>query len=141
MSKFVPPSLTVLSMLKSQHPIKAYTLSMKSKAYIFQRSSSWDYNVVLDQKKLLFFCRGAAFQNNTKKTHNNIRFRKEVKIIIVVDKCLDSLTLIFDYFLWGEGAIGNNWARKVLKAVLESSQKIMGGVILTQNVKKCHLLD
>ena len=35
--------------------------------------------------------------------------------------------------------IGPNLARKVLKTVLESSQKIMGGNIYTQNVKKCQL--
>ena len=56
--------------------------------------------------------------------------------------------LIFDYFLWGWVGIGclppskisPNWARKVLKTVLETSQKIMGGIKYTQNVKKCHLL-
>ena len=58
-----------------------------------------------------------------------------------------SVGLIFDNFLWGKASdalppskIGPNWARKVLKTVLESSQKIMGGITYTQNVKKRHLL-
>ena len=57
-----------------------------------------------------------------------------------------SVGLIFDNFLWGVGGgigctpskIGPNWGRKNLKTYLESSQKIMRGIIYTQNAKKCH---
>ena len=52
-----------------------------------------------------------------------------------------SVGLIFDDFLCPPPSkIGPNWARKILKTYLESSQKIMGGIIYTQNAKKCHLL-
>ena len=45
---------------------------------------------ITSPKKAVFFCHGAAILN-TKKTQNNITLRKKVKMIIDVDKWLDSL--------------------------------------------------
>ena len=46
--------------------------------------------------------------------------------------------LIFDYFLWGgdrmpPSKIGLNWTGKVLKTVLESSEKMREGISKTSN--------
>ena len=120
---------------------------------------------ILAARILHHFMRAAFF--NTHETTQVIIYYvslKELKISVAQQFCSNficcrlseymfwsfnpiSVSLIFDNFLgWGGGIgcppskIGPNWARKVLKTVLESSQKIMGGITHTKNVKKCHLL-
>ena len=71
----------------------------------------------------------------------HFRFYNSNDLIIPIPVGLISTT-----FFGGEGLgcppskIGPNWARKVLETVFESSQKIIGGIIYTQNVRNAFYL-